>query len=94
MKVEEEKQAKITKFYELLNKSDEQLLNLKELSNFLKDMVNATGVYIGWLKPPFKPIEDDDDDKAHIDEENPKVVWFMTHDESHKFMFEKVLKVE
>jgi hypothetical protein len=78
----------------LLNKSDEQLLNLPALANFLKEMTNTTGAYIGWLRPPIKPIEEDDDDKAHIDEENPKYIWFNTHDPSHSFMFEKVLKID
>ncbi len=48
---------------------------MEVLANYLQDMSKATGVYIGWLKPPFKAIEEDDDDKAHIDEENPKVIW-------------------
>jgi hypothetical protein len=44
------------------------------LSDFLKEFTGATGVYIGRLIKPLKPINDDDDDKAHIDDENPKVV--------------------
>lgn len=48
--------------------------HLDELANFLKEFTNATGVYIGKLIRPLKQIKDEDDDRAHIDDENPKVI--------------------
>jgi hypothetical protein len=32
---------------------------------------------------PLKPISDDDDDKAHLDEENPKVICFLSASNDH-----------
>lgn len=65
MKGEHEKQSKIAKFYELLEKSDDLNDNLDELCNFLQEFTGATGVYIGKLEKPRKAINEDDDDKAH-----------------------------
>jgi hypothetical protein len=65
MKGEHEKQSKIAKFYELLEKSDDLNDNLDELCNFLLEFTGATGVYIGKLEKPRKAINEDDDDKAH-----------------------------
>lgn len=66
--------------------------NLEELAAYLKDFTNATGVYIGKLIQPKKEIGDDDDDRAHIDEENPKIIWFSHASKEHEFMKEKILK--
>ena len=41
---------------------------------------------------PRKDISDEDDDKAHIDEENPKVINFLYTSKGHEFMQGKVLK--
>jgi hypothetical protein len=35
---------------------------------------------------PRREIGDEDDDKAHIDEENPKVVWYIHATSEHEFM--------
>ena len=37
-------------------------------------------------------IGDDDDDKAHIDDENPKVVQFIHSSEGHEFIRGKILR--
>jgi hypothetical protein len=42
---------------------------LQDLANYLKDFTHATAVYIGKLVSPKKPITDEDDERAHIDEE-------------------------
>jgi hypothetical protein len=42
---------------------------LQDLANYLKDFTAATSVYIGKLVSPKKPSGDEDDDKAHIDDE-------------------------
>ena len=49
-------------------------------------------MYIGKLEQPRKKITDEDDDKAHIDEENPKVICFYHASKGHDFMVEKILK--
>ena len=89
---EKAKQDKITKFYDMLDKSEDLTDNLDELANFLKEFTNSTGVYVGKLIKPLKQIKDDDDDKAHIDEENPKVVQFLYTSDGHEFLKGKILK--
>ena len=59
---------------------------MDNLANLIKEFTNATGVYIGKLVAPRKPIGDTDDDRAHIDEENPKVIRFTNASEGHEFM--------
>jgi len=78
----------------MLINSDEQYYNLQALANFLQEMAAATGVYIGWLRPPLKAIEEDDDDRAHADEENPKLIWHLFQSADHDFLFEKVLRAD
>ena len=41
---------------------------------------------------PKKEITDEDDDKAHIDEENPKVIHFSYTSQGHEFMQGKLLR--
>jgi len=47
---------------------------LEELTHFLAKHTQATGVYIGKLVYPMRPIEEDAGDNDHLDEEAPKVV--------------------
>jgi hypothetical protein len=79
-------------FYEIIDKSEDLTDNLDELANFLQEFTGATGVYIGKLVHPRKEITDDDDEKAHIDEENPKVINFLYSSKGHEFMTGKILK--
>ena len=94
MKNEREKQNKVAKFYEVLEKSEDLSDNLDELANFLQEFTGATGVYIGKLEKPRKEIGEDDDDKAHLDRENPKVIRFLTASTDHEFMKGKILRVD
>lgn len=48
--------------------------NLTGLCNYIQRNLGATGVYIGKLQKNMKPINDDDNDQAHIDEEAPLVI--------------------
>lgn len=64
------------------------------MSNYLKEFTGATGVYIGKLTHPMKIIGEDDDDKAHLDEDNPKVIMFVNSSDNHAFIKGKVLKSE
>jgi hypothetical protein len=57
---------------------------LTDFANYLHKNIGATGVYIGKLEPPLKPIEDDADDSAHIDSEAPLVIKFKHADKSHE----------
>jgi len=67
---------------------------LSDLADYLQKFTNATGVYIGKLVHPVKTISEDDDDKAHLDEENPKVIRFLSSSNGHEFMVGQFLKSE
>jgi len=62
--------------------------------DFIAENTGATGVYIGKLVQPRKPIEDDAGDNDHIDEEAPKVIQYTHATASHKFMIDRVLTPE
>lgn len=61
------------------------------MTDYLAEHTGATGVYIGKLVAPCKPIEDDADDKAHIDDEAPKVIQYLHATKDHSFMVDRVL---
>lgn len=42
--------------------------NLQELCDYIQQHTEATGVFIGQLVKPLKPISEDSKDKDHIDE--------------------------
>ena len=76
MSTDAQKYKEIADFYEMLRTADDLTDNLEQLANFLKKFTGATGVYIGKLVPPKRDIAEDDDDRAHLDEEQPKVIHF------------------
>eukprot|EP00347_Sterkiella_histriomuscorum_P002901 403366357 len=88
------KQKKQSDFYDLLEKSQDLTDNLDELAQYLQDFTGATGVYIGKLIQPRKEIQDEDDDRAHIDNDNPKVVWYIHSSQGHEYMKGKILSNE
>jgi len=51
-------------------------------------------VYVGKLVHPAKEIDDEADDKAHFDEEAPKVIKFIHASKGHEFMQQVVLSEE
>ena len=63
------KERKVQDFYRRIFKSNDLNDNLQDLAEFLKEFTMATSVYIGKLVGPKRQINDDDDEKAHIDEE-------------------------
>ena len=80
-------------FWQLLEKSEDLNDELPGLAEYLNKNLGATGVYIGKLEPKMKPINEDDDDAAHIDTEGPLVLNFKYANEDHKdLMIGKVLE--
>ncbi len=51
-------------------------------------------MYIGKLVHPSREIEEDADDKAHFDEEAPKVIKYIHSSKGHEFMNAVVLTEE
>ena len=68
--------------------------NLQELVEFVQEQTGATGVYFGKLVYPAKEIEEDADDRAHFDEEAPKVIKYTHASKGHEFMVDVVLNEE
>ena len=89
-KNEDEKQ--IADFFTKLSHSDDLHDNLEELTHFLAHHTGATGVYIGKLVFPIKPIDDDAAENDHLDEEAPKVIRYLYATPDHKFLIDRTLK--
>ncbi len=51
--------------------------NLEDLSTFVSEMTEATGVYIGELIRPKKAIAEDAGENDHIDEEAPEMIKYI-----------------
>lgn len=83
---------KIKMFYEKISFSNDLTDQLQDLADFLKEFTNSTAVYIGKLVSPKKPISDDDDDEAHIDNESPQIIHYMKATTGHEFLVDAILK--
>ena len=49
-------------------------------------------MYIGKLVSPKKPISENDNDEAHLDEASDKIITFSHADEKHRFLVDQTLK--
>ena len=65
---------------------------LQELVEILKDFTKSTAVYIGKLETPKRRIQEDDDDKAHIDDDAQKIIHFLNASKGHEFLVDAVLR--
>ena len=80
--------------YELLKDGEDLEDNLQDIVDYLKEFTGATGVYVGKLVNPKRDIADEDDDNAHLDDENPKIIKFSHASYGHEFMIGSVLESE
>jgi hypothetical protein len=56
---------------------------LQELADYIKEFTSATAVYIGKLVAPKKKIAEEDDERAHLDEEASKIIHFLNATDKH-----------
>lgn len=77
-------------FWVQVDKSDDLEDNLQGLVDQLCKYSKSTGAYLGKLIFPEKPIDDDADDKDHMDEEAEKVIKFSHATPDHQFMVDAV----
>ena len=70
------KEEKQKSFEENVQSSLDLNDQLQLLMDHLQDTTGATAVYIGKLVAPKKPIEDGDDDEAHVDDSSEKILHF------------------
>jgi hypothetical protein len=69
-----------------VHKYPEELI-AHELPEFFKSEFGLTGVYVAKLEQPTIGIDIDNDEQyAHLDPNNPKVLSYLGADESHSFM--------
>jgi hypothetical protein len=85
-------EIKIKQFYEKINFSNDLADQLQELADFLKEFTNSTAVYIGKLVSPKRPIKEDDDDRAHKDDDAPKIIHYMNATDGHEYLIDSILK--
>lgn len=81
-------------FFRSIKNSNDLEDNLQELVDFIQEQTGATGVYFGKLVYPAREIDEDADDKAHYDEEAPKVIKYSHASKGHEFMVDVVYSEE
>lgn len=81
-------------FFGKIKLSEDLEDNLQELVEFIQTQTQSTGVYVGKLVYPSKEIDEEADDKAHLDDEAPKVIKYMHASKGHEFMVDVVLSNE
>ena len=89
---EDEEAMKDRIFNEKIQFSSDLTDQLQELVDYLKMRTSSTAVYVGKLVSPKRPISDEDDETAHIDEEAAKIIHFMHATQGHEYLVDKVLK--
>lgn len=55
-------------------------------------MTNATAVYIGKVVQPKKAIQENDNDRAHIDRDADHVITYLSANQEHSFLIDKSLR--
>jgi hypothetical protein len=83
---------KIAQFYEKVMNSKDLTDQLQDLADYLQEQTNSTAVYIGKLVQPKKEIGLEDDDRAHIDEDAPKIIQFLNATAGHEYLTKEILK--
>ena len=86
------KEEQQNKFEECIKNSSDLNDQLQLLVDHLQSFTGATAVYISKLVSPKKPINEGDDDEAHIDETSEKILHFQNADKDHKFLVDQVLQ--
>jgi hypothetical protein len=82
---------KVKLFYEKINFSTDLNDQLQDLANFLKLKTAATAVYVGKLVAPKRPITENDDENAHVDNESAQIIHFTNATEGHNYLVDKTL---
>ena len=91
-KKEEEKEREKENLRETIKTCTDFEDKLNDICEQLKNIIGATGVYISSYEYKRKPIEKiTDDENAHIDPENIKVLRYIHWNEDHNFLHGKFL---
>ena len=89
VKAEEQKVETVKEDFKTMVKNADDLADyLQDLTDHLKENTGATGVYIGKLVKPIKPITDEDDDTAHLNEEAENHIQYIHASKDHSFLID------
>ena len=81
------------KLKELIMTSEDYDKDLDEICERIKDLLGATGVYVMKYELKRKKVESiDDDENAHIDPDNIKVLRFVAWNKDHDFLHGKYIE--
>jgi len=81
------------KYKQTIESHDDLEDTLSTLSEHLHEFTGSTGVYIGHLEKPKLEIEEDADEKAHIDDDAvEEVKWIEAHPNNHDFLKNQIVK--
>lgn len=94
LKKEKEKTSKIEDFKDKVGSAQDLSDMLQDFTHFLKEHTGATGVYIGKLIRPNKPIKEEDNEKAHENPEAPEIIKYIHATADHDFMVNRTLTQE
>ena len=67
-------------------------LGFNHICQHLKNLINATGCYIGIYDLKRRPVMEDDDETGHIDPSNSKVLRYIGWNDDHNFLDGKFLE--
>ena len=67
-------------------------LGFNHICQRLKDLINATGCYVGIYDLKRKPVTEEDDETGHIDPSNSKVLRYIGWNDDHNFLDGKYLE--
>ena len=67
-------------------------LGFNHICQRLKNLINATGCYIGIYDLKRRPVLEDDDENGHIDPSNTKVLRYIGWNDDHNFLDGKYLE--
>ena len=98
-KIQEEQQQKENEFLaqkeelrNLIKNSQDLDKDLNEICEKLKNIINATGVYVSEYSLKRKKVESiDEDENSHIDPENLNVLRFIHWNNDHDFLHNKII---
>jgi hypothetical protein len=88
----DEEYQKFNKFQEKINFSNDLNDQLQDLANHLQEFTHSTAVYIGKLVSPKRPINEDDDENAHKDDDAPKIIHYINATKGHEYLVDKILR--
>ena len=55
-----------------------------DLTEYIHRNIGSTGVYIGKLEVPFKPIDDKAEEESHFEKNEPEIIKYLFSNKDHE----------